>query len=179
MSGPPDITFDNLSLAFGMAPVGLCISHDRIIRCVNEELASIFRYGVEDLAGKSLSCLYPSAIEFENIGKRGYPVMQQTGRYSDERIMRRGNGELFWCHVAGRSLNKSLPFSCAVWMFEDISTKRPVSVDLTVREREIAQLLVRGDPTKVIGKKLGISPRTVEAHQSRLIKKLSVKSVSV
>jgi len=97
--------------------------------------------------------------------------MRSTGVYSDERIMRRKGGALFWCHVAGRALDRDNPFACAVWMFEDISKRRPVTTMLTLREREIAQQLATGATSKQIARTLGISPRTVEAHRSRLMKK--------
>jgi hypothetical protein len=51
--------------------------------------------------------------------------MRDSGRNADERIMRHRDGRLFWCHVAGRSLDRDDPFECAVWMFEDISPRRP------------------------------------------------------
>ena len=56
-------------------------------------------------------------------------------------------------------------------MFEDISLRRPVTTSLTLREREIAQQLVTGATSKQIARALGISPRTVEAHRGRLMKK--------
>jgi DNA-binding CsgD family transcriptional regulator len=56
-------------------------------------------------------------------------------------------------------------------MFEDISRRRPVTTSLTLREREIAQQLATGATSKQIARRLGISPRTVEAHRARLMKK--------
>ena len=58
------------------------------------------------------------------------------------------------------------------WMFEDISRKRPLAGNLTLREREIAQHIVTGCTSKQIARLLDLSPRTVEAHRSRLMKKL-------
>ena len=49
---------------------------------------------------------------------------------------------------------------------------------LTVREREIAELVVAGNLTKQIAKLLGISTKTVEVHRSRITKKLGVESVA-
>lgn len=170
------LSLENLLLVFDLAPVGLCVSRQRVIQIANEAMALMFGYSADALQGKSFSSLYPSTTEFEQIGKRGYAVMLESGRYSDDRIMRKGNGEIFWCHVTGRSLNKQDPFGCAVWSFEDISAKRVVSSDLTTREREIVQFLVTGQSTKQIARQLGISHRTVEAHQARLIKKLGVGS---
>lgn len=47
---------------------------------------------------------------------------------------------------------------------------------LSKREMEILQLLVAGDPNKVVGFKLGISKRTVEVHRARIMDRLGVDS---
>jgi FixJ family two-component response regulator len=49
---------------------------------------------------------------------------------------------------------------------------------LTGREREIMELVVAGDPSKVIGAKLGISSRTVDIHRSNIMRKLNVRTVA-
>jgi DNA-binding CsgD family transcriptional regulator len=49
-----------------------------------------------------------------------------------------------------------------------------MSPGLTVREREIARQLVAGGTSKEIGRDVGISPRTVEGHRARLMRKLGV-----
>ena len=48
---------------------------------------------------------------------------------------------------------------------------------LTAREREVLQLLVAGDPNKVIAYRLDISPRTVEIHRARVMEKMKAKSL--
>ncbi|CAN5294763.1 LuxR C-terminal-related transcriptional regulator [soil metagenome] len=167
----------DLELAFHLAGVGLCISRERIINRCNQAFAQMFGYAVDELNGRCLECIYPSHEEYEHTGSRGLPIMQKTGRYSDDRIMMRKDGSLFWCHVIGCSLYRDQPFACAVWSFEDISVKRPVMVELTAREREVAQLLIEGKSNKEIAKILLISSRTVEAHRARLIRKYNVKTV--
>ena len=49
---------------------------------------------------------------------------------------------------------------------------------LTVREKEILALLTESIPNKIIGRKLGISYRTVEVHRQRILKKFTVSSLS-
>jgi PAS domain S-box-containing protein len=166
----------DLALAFDLAPVGLCVLRRRVVQRCNEAFASMFGYTPEELAGQSTSMLYPTPAEFENIGERGITVMRDSGRYADERIMKHRDGRLFWCHASGRSLERDDPFGCAVWMFEDISAKRPVTTPLTQREREIAQLLVEGKTSKAIARVLGVSPRTIDAHRARLLRKLKVST---
>lgn len=50
--------------------------------------------------------------------------------------------------------------------------------ELTPREREIMQLVAEGQSSKVIAVDLGISERTVELHRSRIMKKMSARSVA-
>lgn len=49
---------------------------------------------------------------------------------------------------------------------------------LTAREREIMELVVHGDSSKVIGRKLGISSRTVDIHRANVMKKLNVRTIA-
>lgn len=49
---------------------------------------------------------------------------------------------------------------------------------LTARELEIMELVVAGYSSKIIGKKLGISSRTVDIHRSNIMKKLHVRSIA-
>ena len=169
---------EQVELAFDLAPVGLCVSRDRIIQRCNEAFGAMFGAAPARLEGLSLECLYPSRAEFEHIGAQGLPVMQRTGHYSDERIMRHRSGRLFWCHVAGRALRRDEPFAHAVWMFEDISSRRPVAVELTVREREIVRQLAAGHSTKQIARALDVSPRTIDGHRARIMKKVGARSAS-
>ncbi len=49
---------------------------------------------------------------------------------------------------------------------------------LTAREREIMSLVADGKSSKVIALDLGISERTVELHRSRIMRKMSARSVA-
>jgi FixJ family two-component response regulator len=49
---------------------------------------------------------------------------------------------------------------------------------LSVREHEVLELMVEGDSNKEIGRRLGISPRTVEIHRGNMMRKLNARSPS-
>lgn len=138
----------------------------------------MFQYRCEELIGQSFRVLYPTLDEYERTGARIAPIMNATGQYSDERIMKRANQELFWCHVSGRSLIHADPHAIGIWTFEDLSAKRPVTAELTPREREIAAMLVEGKTSKLIARQIGLSPRTVEMHRARLMRKFSASTSS-
>ena len=157
--------------AFHLAPIGLVLSRERIIEDCNDQLAAIFGRSRESLLGQSFAVLYPSPDEFERIGERIPPIMTAQGSYADDRIMKRANGEVFWCHVTGRALNRHEPHEAGIWAFEDLSAQRPVKAELTAREREVAARLLDGLTSKEIGKTLAISHRTVEIYRARLMRK--------
>jgi PAS domain S-box-containing protein len=168
----------NYETIFKFAPVGMCISVNRVIQSCNDALTSMFGYEHGALDGQSFQVLYPTLDEFLRTGDRIIPIMNTKGRYSDERIMRRANGELFWCHVSGRALNPQEPLGAGVWTFEDVSEKRPVSAELTPREREIAAFLVEGKTSKAIARETDLSPRTVEMHRAKLMRKFNASTSS-
>jgi PAS domain S-box-containing protein len=175
----PDI---NYQLAFDLAPVGLVLSRDRRIVDCNQSLCEMFGASGEQLIGQSFQVLYPSFDEYERIGARMLPILNASGLYSDDRIMKRvaGNnkGETFWCHVTGRALNREAPHESGIWTFEDLSSRRPVTAELTAREREVAAHLMDGLTSKEIGKALVISHRTVEIYRARLMRKYKASTTA-
>ncbi len=163
-------------LAFDLAPVGLALSSNRSMLDCNRHLCEMFGASRELLVGQSFQVLYPSAIEFERTGSRIALILNRNGTYADDRIMKRANGETFWCHVTGRALNPSAPHETGIWTFEDLSSRRPVKAELTAREREVAAHLMGGLTSKEIGKTLAISHRTVEIYRARLMRKYTASN---
>lgn len=60
----------------------------------------------------------------------------------------------------------------------DIVGARGGTEALTDRERQVLARLVQGESAKLIGKALGISPRTVEAHRARIMYKFSARNLA-
>jgi len=169
-------------LAFEMAPVGLALSSNRTIMDCNQHLCDMFGAERAQLVGQSFQVLYPSADEYERTGARIAPILNRNGTYADNRIMKRVGGrdagEPFWCHVTGRALNRSAPHEAGIWAFEDLSASRPVKAELTPREREVAAYLMQGLTSKLIGKTLAISHRTVEIYRARLMRKFKASTTA-
>ncbi len=163
-------------IAFDLAPIGLVLSRQRQIVDCNQQLLAMFGAQRDQLLGQSFEVLYPSTVEFERTGARIAASLDAQGCYADDRVMKRlagpAGGELFWCHVSGRTLDPLLPHAEGIWAFEDLSSKRRLKVVFTAREREIAALLIDGLTSKQIGKRLVISPRTVDVYRARLMRKV-------
>ena len=168
----PDLPALDYRSAFDLAPIGLVLSRQRQIVDCNQQLLAMFGAQRDQLLGRSFELLYPTAVEFERTGERIIASLDAQGRYADERVMKRLTGELFWCHVSGHALDPAAPHAAGIWAFEDLSSRRKLKVDFTAREREIAALLIDGLTSKQIGKRLGISPRTVDVYRARLMRKV-------
>ena len=172
----PDLPPLDYRSAFDLAPIGLVLSRRRQIVDCNQQVLAMFGATREQLLGRSFELLYPTTVEFERTGERIIASLDAQGRYADERVMKRLAGplagELFWCHVSGHALDPAAPHAAGIWAFEDLSSRRKLKVDFTAREREIAALLIDGLTSKQIGKRLGISPRTVDVYRGRLMRKV-------
>ncbi|MCE2879006.1 MAG: PAS and helix-turn-helix domain-containing protein [Comamonadaceae bacterium] len=184
---PPPIVYTSPAvadhrLAFELAPIGLVISRQRIMIDCNAHVCEMFGASRDQLVGQSFRVLYPSADEYERMGQRLTGILQTRGVYADDRIMRRVGGRLagehFWCHVTGRALNLQAPHEAGIWSFEDLSSRRPVTAELTPREREVAAHLMEGLTSKTIGRALGISHRTVEIYRARLMRKYKASTTA-
>lgn len=169
---------DLMLMAFENAPIGIVMTESRMIATCNPAFAAMFRHSREALLGKSFAILYPSIEEFVKIRDIGVPALKRYNRYSDERIMARSDGSLFWCRVRGHTLTPDDdPLRKAVWSFADLSDYKPVA-SLTTRERQIVMHLGEGRTSKEIARTLDISPRTVEAYRARLMKKFGAGNVA-
>jgi PAS domain S-box-containing protein len=164
--------------AFEFAPIGLVLSRHRLMIDCNRAVLAMFGAEREQLIGQSFRVLYPTQSEYERTGERILASLDIDGRYADERVMRRVNGELFWCHVWGHALDAADPHAAGIWSFEDLSSKRALKTDFTAREREIAALLIEGLTSKMVGKKLAISPRTVDVYRARLMRKVGASTTA-
>jgi two-component system, LuxR family, response regulator FixJ len=50
--------------------------------------------------------------------------------------------------------------------------------ELTRREQEVAELIAHGASNKEAGRRLGISPRTVELHRAHIMEKLGARNAA-
>jgi PAS domain S-box-containing protein len=164
--------------AFEYAPIGLVLSRHRLMIDCNRAALAMFRAEREQLIGQSFRVLYPTQAEYERTGERIIASLDTEGRYADERVMRRVDGELFWCHVWGHALDTADPHAAGIWSFEDLSSKRSLKLEFTPREREIAALLIEGLTSKLVGKRLNISPRTVDVYRARLMRKVGASTTA-
>ncbi len=164
-------------IAFDLAPIGVVLTENRIIKSCNKTFAHMFGYAREELLDQSFRMLYPSASEFDAIRNVGLNALRETGQYSDERIMHRRDGTMFWTRVRVATPNPDDPLSRAILSFADISGQRP-EVELTAREKQVVMRLGQGLTSKEIARELNLSPRTIDDYRARLLQKFGVRNIA-
>lgn len=164
-------------IAFNLAPIGIVLTENRIIKSCNESFAHMFGYAREEVLDQSFRMLYPSATEFDAMRDVGLSALRATGQYSDERIMHHRNGTMFWARVRVATPNPENPLSRAILSFADISGQRP-EVELTPREKQVVMRLGQGQTSKEIARDLGLSPRTIDDYRARLLRKFKVRNIA-
>ena len=60
----------------------------------------------------------------------------------------------------------------------EIQETRGRCASLTQREREVFDLVVEGEPTKLIAYRLGITSRTAEHHRAAVMRKMQARTIS-
>lgn len=168
----------DLALGFLEAPVALALSRHRIIQACNGAFGALFHGDAQTLTGRSLAQFYPTVNAFADVVAPWLGPLREMGQFADERFMKRCDGEIFWCRVTGRTLTPADPLALSVWSFAELPT--PVHLDraLSRRERDVACHVARGRTSKEIASLLGLSPRTVEGHRLRLMRKLKVRNAA-
>lgn len=122
-------------IIFDNAFIGVVHTRERVIVRCNRRFEEMFGYGVGELNQQDVLILYPSRADYDRIGRLGYGWLVEHDAYSDERQMRRKEGELFWCQVSGRTLDHDHPSADGVWIFQDI-TERKRSEEAQARANE-------------------------------------------
>ena len=79
-------------------------------------------------------------------------------------------GEIYLAKELSMRLLKKLPL-------QQIAHQKTPLERLSLRQREILQLIAEGQTTKGIGMVLNLSPKTVEYHRGRLMKRLNIHDV--
>jgi DNA-binding NarL/FixJ family response regulator len=108
----------------------------------------------------------PSVAEALDAGVRGYACKSQSASEVVEAIRDVALGHTYLAPQLAGTVLLSQP-----------GKRRPRPLDkLTAREREVFDLTVAGRSTREVATELTISPRTVETHRARILRKLEAHS---
>lgn len=93
-----------LKSIFRVAPIGIGVVADRVIKQANDRLCEMLGYSREELLDKSARMLYPTRGDYEFVGKEKYEQIKREGQ---------GTVETRWLRKGGEVINillSSTPF---------------------------------------------------------------------
>ena len=105
------------------ALVGIVLSVDRKHRWVNDKYAEMVGYTREELLGQSTAMVHADADDWARWGEEQRVALQATGSFSNERPLKRRNGEVFWVQMAGSRVRAADPDSGVIWTLLDITER--------------------------------------------------------
>lgn len=167
---------DHERLAFQHAPDATLVLADRVIVRASLMVEAVFGWTPRELEGQSIRLLYPGETDYELIGARARKAMQDRAVYTDERFMRRKDGQVVWMEGRGRALDPDDPQKLAIWAYRPLEVPSGATSPLTQAEKRVARYLVNGFTSKEIAQALDCSPRTVEVHRANMIRKMQVRN---
>ncbi len=105
------------------ALVGIVLSVDRKHQWVNDKFAEMVGYTREELIGQSTLMVHSDRETWERWGEEQRAAMLATGTFSNERPLKRRNGDILWVQMAGRCVRDRDPDSGIIWTFLDITER--------------------------------------------------------
>ncbi|APW42162.1 PAS domain S-box protein [Rhodoferax saidenbachensis] len=105
------------------ALVGIVLSVDRKHQWVNDKFAEMVDYTREELIGQSTLMVHSDRETWERWGEEQRAAMVSSGTYTNERPLKRRNGEILWVQMAGRCVRDRDPDSGIIWTFLDITER--------------------------------------------------------
>ncbi|HEX5804182.1 MAG TPA: ATP-binding protein [Azospira sp.] len=124
------------------ASIGILFTSGRRVQQCNPKSAELFGWtSPEAMLGLPGMAFWPSAADYEEVGRRARPALSAGGIYDEERPMRRQDGSTFLARIKAKAVDPAAPAAGTIWIAEDITDARRMQQLLLERERQLAQIL--------------------------------------
>jgi len=118
------------------AVVGIAYLKGSEIAWANTKMGEIFGYSTEELNGLPLDATYPSSEEAAAGNQAAAAAFAAANEYSVERLAKRRDGTLVWCHFNGRPVDRGKPREGAIWTAHDITERKLAEKALRDQQRD-------------------------------------------
>jgi diguanylate cyclase (GGDEF)-like protein/PAS domain S-box-containing protein len=121
------------------ALAGIIFVRDRhIVRC-NRRFEELFGYSPGELIGQSTRFMFKNEAEFQAGGGEVYEPVWRGETQQMRRQHVRKDGDLIWCSISGRAVQKGDPAQGSVWLFEDITQQHEAEerIESALAEQEL------------------------------------------
>lgn len=122
-------------------PVAVIVLRERKILFANRATEAVFGWKPEDLTGRGTRVLYRSDAEYEEIGRRFYPVLERQRTYGEEFPCRHRDGRDILCYVSTSRIGETLQEKGIVATYEDITERKRAEADLKESEQRLRRII--------------------------------------
>lgn len=112
----------------------------RTIFFANDAVETVFGWAPEELIGQNTRVLYRTDEEYEEIGRRFYPLMERQRTHSEVYPCRRKDASDIICKVSASVIGERLEEKGIVVMYEDITKQRMTEQALEDSEKKYRDL---------------------------------------
>jgi|GEM_PF-848232 len=123
------------------AMVGICHLKDRRFVSCNRRLEELFGFGPGEMTGLSTRIYYASDADYEAFGQRIYPLLSAGLDYNNEQELRRKDGSVFWCEVAGCAIDAARPQDGSIWIYSDVTARHLAQQELLDHRDHLEELV--------------------------------------
>lgn len=158
-------------------PAVLVAAEDRAIAWANRAACAAFGFTKEELLCIPVTQLYVDVSDFDDFAQRAQAFLNNGKSLRHRFRIQRKGGARFVAEQLVVPLGELGGQRLLVSLTNDLSESVRLAFgrrleQLSTREQEVFQLTVVGATVPEIAERLSLSPRTVEGHRSRLLRKL-------
>jgi diguanylate cyclase (GGDEF)-like protein/PAS domain S-box-containing protein len=113
-----------LEAIFETAPIGIAVIANRVLLQCNRRFEELFGYAPGEMLGYTTRLWYASDEDFAGINAMADDAFARGSTHRREQILRRKDGQPFWCRLTGRCFDQTQPQAGAVFLLEDVSERR-------------------------------------------------------
>jgi PAS domain S-box-containing protein len=128
-------------LMFSLSDVGIVYLRGSRIERANQAMAVLSGYAQTELTTLDAAELYENARECVAFEARVAQALQQQGRFSGERLLRRRDGSLLWVQVAVRPVNDENSDAGLICSFVDVDERRRARETLALQAERTRAIL--------------------------------------
>lgn len=114
--------------------LGINYVRNRKIQWANPAFLNMFGYTTDELRELAVVDLFSQERDIRAVETEAYPKIAAGAVYAVEAPMKRKDGSVFWCSIAGRAINVADVKDGSIWAFQDIVERR--LAERAVRENE-------------------------------------------
>jgi PAS domain S-box-containing protein len=120
------------------AVVGL---KDRTIFFANEAVERVFGWEPPEIIGQKTQLFYRNGEDYEEIGRRFYPLLEKRRTHTEDFPCRRKDGQEILCSISASVIGKEMSEKGIVVMYEDITERKRTERELKENERKYRELV--------------------------------------